>query len=70
MLALRTMANLCNNDPSLKPFEIYGHSINYYTSNEVIAKNPRFNTDFVSGYTGHEGTVEEAIRKAQDNVKL
>lgn len=69
MLALRTMANLCNNDPSLKPFKIYGHPINYYISNEAVASNTEFNS-WVSGYTEHEGTAEEAIRKAQVNVKL
>lgn len=69
MFALRTMANLCNNDSSLKPFEIYGHPISYYTSNETVASNPEF-TSWVSGYTGHTGTVDEAVRKAQGNVRL
>ena len=69
MFALRTMANLCNNDSSLKPFEIYGHPISYYTSNETVVSNPEF-TSWVSGYTGHTGTVDEAVRKAQGNVRL
>lgn len=70
MLALRTMANLCNNDSSLKPFEIYGQSISDFTSNETIANNPKFNSDFLASYTKHTGTVEDAIRKAKENVKL
>ncbi len=69
MFALRTMANLCNNDLSLKPFEIYGHPISYYTSNETVASNPEF-TSWVSGYTRHTGTANEAVRKAQGNVRL
>ena len=69
MLALRTMANLCNNDPSLKPFEIYGHPIDYYTSDESVASNPEF-ISWVAGYTSHEGEPEEAVKKAKDNVKL
>lgn len=70
MLALRAMANLCNSDSSLKPFEIYGHSIEDYTSNDVVASNPKFVSEFLSGYTGHTGTVEEAIKKAENNIKL
>ena len=70
MLALRTMANLCKNDSSLKPFEIYGQSISDFTSNETIANNPKFNSDFLASYTKHTGTVEDAIRKAKENVKL
>ena len=70
MLALRTMTNLCKNDSSLKPFEIYGQSISYFTSNETIANNPKFNSDFLASYTKHTGTVEDAIRKAKENVKL
>ena len=70
MLALRTMANLCKNDSSLKPFEIYGQSISDFTSNETIANNPKFNSDFLASYTTHTGTVEDAIRKAKENVKL
>lgn len=70
MLALRTMANLCKNDSSLKPFEIYGQSISDFTSNETITNNPKFNSDFLASYTTHTGTVEDAIRKAKENVKL
>ena len=70
MLALRTMANLCKNDSSLKPFEIYGQSISDFTSNETIANNPKFNSDFLASYTKHTGTVEDAVRKAKENVKL
>lgn len=70
MLALRTMANFCKNDSSLKPFEIYGQSISDFTSNETIANNPKFNSDFLASYTKHTGTVEDAIRKAKENVKL
>ena len=70
MLALRTMANLCKNDSSLKPFEIYGQSISDFTSNETIANNQKFNSDFLASYTKHTGTVEDAIRKAKENVKL
>ena len=70
MLALRTMANLCKNDSSLKPFEIYGQLISDFTSNETIANNPKFNSDFLASYTKHTGTVEDAIRKAKENVKL
>ena len=70
MLALRTMANLCKNDSSLKPFEIYGQSISDFTSNETIANNPKFNSDFLASYTKHTGTVEDAIRKAKENVRL
>lgn len=70
MLALRTMANLCKNDSSLKPFEIYGQSISDFTSNETIANNPKFNSDFLASYTTHTGTVEDAIKKAKENVKL
>lgn len=70
MLALRTMANLCKNDSSLKPFEIYGQSISDFTSNETIANNQKFNSDFLASYTKHTGTVEDAIRKAKENVRL
>ena len=70
MLALRTMANLCKNDSSLKPFEIYGQLISDFTSNETIANNQKFNSDFLASYTKHTGTVEDAIRKAKENVKL
>lgn len=70
MLALRTMANLCKNDSSLKPFEIYGQLISDFTSNEAIANNQKFNSDFLASYTKHTGTVEDAIRKAKENVKL
>ena len=70
MLALRTMANFCKNDSSLKSFEIYGQSISDFTSNETIANNPKFNSDFLASYTKHTGTVEDAIRKAKENVKL
>ena len=70
MLALRTMANLCKNDSSLKPFEIYGQLIGDFTSNETIANNQKFNSDFLASYTKHTGTVEDAIRKAKENVKL
>ena len=70
MLALRTMANLCKNDSSLKPFEIYGQLIGDFTSNETIANNQKFNSDFLASYTTHTGTVEDAIRKAKENVKL
>ena len=69
MLALRAMANLCNNDSSLKPFEIYGHLINYYTSNESITNNQEF-TSWVSNYTSHSGTTEDAIKKAKNNISL
>ena len=70
MLALRTMANLCKNDSSLKPFEIYGQSISDFTSNETITNNQKFNSDFLASYTKHTGTVEDAIRKAKENVRL
>ena len=69
MLALRTMVNLCKNDSSLKPFEIYGQSISDFISNETIANNPKFNS-FLAGYTTHTGTVGDAIRKANENVNL
>ena len=55
---------------SLKPFEIYGQLIGDFTSNETIANNQKFNSDFLASYTKHTGTVEDAIRKAKENVKL